>query len=545
MKLRTLVLGAAGLALAAAVAVPAQAKELKFAFQGTLNSFDPYNLNETFHLGTQGNVYEGLIRRGSDMAIEPALATSWEVLKPTQWRFHLRKGVKFHNGNAFNADDVIFSATRVRAEGSDLRTRISADTKVVKIDDYTVDFITTKPNPILHFEWGTWYILDKEWAEKNNAVSPQNVGGTEENYATRHANGTGPFKLVSHESGVKTVFAANGSWWDNANKEHNLTSVIFTPIASDATRVAALLSGQVDMAYPIPVQDQKRVDSNASTTAMVGPEMRTIFLGMDQHSDELLHSSVKGKNPFKDKRVRAAFFHAVNIKAIQKKVMRGNSEPSSLMIAPGLTSLSATHFKRLDFDPAKSKSLLAAAGYGSGFEVGMDCPNDRYVNDEAICTAIVGMLAKVGIKVNLLAQPKAKYFPKILAPNLDVSFYLLGWTPGSLDSWNVLHNLHGCPNLVDGGPIWKKEDRNKISRGKFNIGGYCNPEVDKLTARILSETDKGNRNTMIEKAWGMTIDDIAHIPLHQQALSWGTGKRVKSLAQRPDNQFAWRHVMMN
>ena len=151
-----------------AVAVPAQAQELKFAFQGTLNSLDPYNLNETFHLGFQGNIYEGLIRRGADLAIEPSLATSWEVIEPTRWRFHLRKGVKFHNGNAFNADDVIFSATRVRAEGSDLKTRIAGDTQVKKVDDYTVDFVTTKPNPILHVEWSTWYIMDKEWAEANN-----------------------------------------------------------------------------------------------------------------------------------------------------------------------------------------------------------------------------------------------------------------------------------------------------------------------------------------------------------------------------------------
>ena len=206
-------------------AASAQAKELKFAFQGTLNSFDPYNLNETFHLGTQGNVYEGLIRRGADMSIQPALAVRWEVMEPTRWRFHLRRGVKYHNGNPFTADDVVFSATRVRAEGSDLKTRIAADTKVVKVDDYTVDFINSKPNPILHFEWATWAIMDKEWTEANNAVSPQNVGGKQENYATRHANGTGPFKLVSHESGVKTVFEVDPHLWENPNKIHNLTRV--------------------------------------------------------------------------------------------------------------------------------------------------------------------------------------------------------------------------------------------------------------------------------------------------------------------------------
>ena len=536
MRLKTILVAGA---IAMAATLSAEAKELKYAFQGTLNSLDPYNLNETFHLGFQGNIYEGLIRRGPGLEIEPALAVRWEIIDPMRWRFYLRKGVKFHDGTAFTADDVIFSADRVRADGSDLKTRIAADTKVVKIDDHTVEFITTKPNPILHVEWGTWYIMSKAWAEKNNAVSPQNVGGTEENYATRHTNGTGPFTLVSHEAGVKTVAEVNTGWWDKP--AHNVTRVTFTPIGSDATRVAALLSGQVDMAYPIPVQDQKRVSNNSGTRMLIGPELRTIFLGMDQHADELLHSNVKGKNPFKDKRVREAFYRAIDIDTIKKKVMRGLSEPSALMIAPSLTAVAPGRFSRIGYDPAKSKQLLSDAGYGSGFEVGMDCPNDRYVNDEAICQAVVAMLAKVGIKVNLLAQPKAKYFPKVLAPNLDVSFYLLGWTPGSLDSWNVLHNLHGCPRLSDDVPIWNKDDRNKIGRGKFNLGGYCSPKVDALADMILSETDKGKRDKMIEDAFAMSIGDIAYIPLHQQALAWGVRDGIE-LAQRANNEFKWYDV---
>ncbi|MBW1699322.1 MAG: ABC transporter substrate-binding protein [Deltaproteobacteria bacterium] len=515
------------LVLSVAFASPVWSKTLRFAFQGDIKSFDPYALNETFTLGFLNNVYEGLIWRGPNLEIRPSLAVRWEVLEPTRWRFYLRKGVKFHDGSPFTADDVIFSANRVRAKGSDLKTRLSADTKVVKIDDYTVDFITKKPNPIIHVEWGSWYIMSKSWAEKHNAVSPESVTAGEESYATRHANGTGPFKLVSHEVGVKTVCEPNPHWWGNANKKHNLTKVIFTQIANDATRVAALLSGQVDMAYPIPVQDMKRVDSNPDTRMLVGPELRTIFLGMDQFRDELLYSNVKGKNPFKDRRVRLAFYKAIDIDAIKKKVMRGLSTPSAMMIAPGVTGGGNPKFKRYEYDPAAAKKLLAEAGYPDGFEVGMDCPNNRYVNDEQICLAVVSMLAKVGIKVNLLAQPKAKYFAKILAPKLDTSFYLLGWTPGSFDSWNPLHNLHGCPS--------------ETGRGKFNLGGYCNPEVDKLTDMILSETDQAKRNALIEKAWAMTIEDVAYIPLHQQALAWGVRSNVE-LKQRPDNQFDWRHV---
>ncbi len=250
---------------------------------------------------------------------------------------------------------------------------------------------------------------------------------------------------------------------------------------------------------------------------------------MDQHRDELLYSSVKGKNPFKDKRVRQAFYQAINIEAIKKKVMRGLSEPSAMMVAPGIQGGGNPKFKRLPYDPAASKKLLAEAGYPDGFEIGMDCPNDRYVNDEAICLAAVSMLAKVNIKVNLLAQPKAKYFPKILAPKMDTSFYMLGWTPGSFDSWNPLFNLHGCQD--DSG------------RGKFNMGRYCNPDVDALSVKILSETDQAKRDALIEQAWTMTINDVAYVPLHQQALAWGVSNKVQ-LKQRPDNQFKWRHVII-
>jgi len=517
------------LLLSVVLALPVGAKTLKFAFQGDIQSMDPYNLNETFHLGFQGNVYEGLIRRGPNLEIEPALAERWEVMEPTRWRFYLRKGVKFHDGTPFTADDVVFSATRVRHPDSDLRVRISADTKIVKVDDYTVDFITDTPNPILPNEWSTWYIMSKSWTEKHDAVLPQSATKDKENYATRHANGTGPFILVSQQPGVKTVCKVNPDWWDNKNKIHNVTEVVFTQISNDATRVAALLSGQVDMAYPIPVQDMKRVDGNDATRMMVGPELRTIFLGMDQFRDELLYSSVKGKNPFKDKRVRQAFYQAIDIEAIKKKVMRGLSEPSAMMIAPGVHGGGNPKFKRLEYDPATSKKLLTEAGYPDGFEVAMDCPNNRYVNDEQICLAAVSMLAKVGIKVNLLAQPKAKYFGKILAPKLDTSFYMLGWTPSSFDSFNVLNFLHHCPE--------------ESGAGKFNLGGYCNSEVDKLTAKINSETDQAKRDAMIEQAWSMTIDDVAHIPLHQQALAWGVNNKVQ-LKQRPDNEFKWRHVII-
>ena len=461
MKIHSKLLGVA--IATGLMAGPALAENtFKYAFQGSLKSLDPYSLNETFTLGTLGNVYEGLTRRDPELQIKPALAESWEVIEPTRWRFNLRKGVKFHNGNDFTADDVIFSADRVRAEGSDLKTRIPADAKFEKVDDHTVDVVLTSPNPILHYEWSTWYIIDKEWAEANDSVKVTSASDQNASVISLNANGTGAFALTSHDAGVKTVFEANKNWWDAGFGKHNLDKVEFSTIASDATRVAALLSGEMDMVYPIPVQDIKRVDANPTTAALTGPELRTIFLGMDQIRDELLESSVKGKNPFKDVRVRKAFYHAIDIETIKAKVMRNLSTPSSIMISPFMFA-NAGQFERLAYDPEGAKALLAEAGYGDGFEVGMDCPNDRYVNDEAICQAVVSMLAKVGVKINLNAQPKAQYFAKVLASGgYNTSFFLLGWTPGSFDSWNVLANLHGCRDAEGKG-------------GLFNLGGYCNP----------------------------------------------------------------------
>ena len=342
-------IGAAAL-LIPALTQAAEPKILRFAFQGELKSVDPYQINESFSLSVNGAVYEGLVRRGPDMKLEPCLATSWEVLDPLHWRFHLRKGVKFHEGQDFTADDVVFSAQRVRGPGSDLKGRIPADAQVVKVDDHTVDFLLKRPDPLLINEWETWGIFSKSWSEAHGATEATAMNATTPPYAGLHANGTGPFILVSHEPGVKTVWKRNPNWWDKPKS--NIDEVVFTPIPNAATRVAALLSGEVDWIDPVPLNDQARVNANPGTEVLAGPEVRTIFLGMDQFRDELGHSSVKGKNPFKDVRVRKAFYQAINEDAIAKKVMRGQATPSALMIAPSLFSLSKD-FHRLPFDPAE------------------------------------------------------------------------------------------------------------------------------------------------------------------------------------------------
>ena len=349
MKLKTLLLAAA---FAAASLTTASAATFRFAFQGDLKSLDPYSLNETFTHGVLGNVYEGLTKRDKELKIVPGLAERWETPEPNRWRFHLRKGVKFHNGEDFTADDVVFSATRAHAPASDIKTRFPADTKVVKVDDHTVDFITSGPNPILHAEWDTWYILSKKWAEANGSAQPQPQAGQQMSHAALNANGTGPFTITSHQAGVKTTFKPNPNWW--GKPEHNFDEVIFTTISNDATRVAALLSGDVDWADPIPLQDVERINASANAQVLQGPELRTIFLSFDQYRDELKYSNIKGKNPFKDVRVRKAFYLAIDENAIADKVMRKAATPSALMISPLLFPLSKD-FKRPAYDPDRSE----------------------------------------------------------------------------------------------------------------------------------------------------------------------------------------------
>jgi peptide/nickel transport system substrate-binding protein len=525
MKRRVILMAAA--IAAALCATSAHAKTFKFAFQGDLNALDPYAHNETFTLGALANVMEGLVTRDKNLKIAPVLAERWEIVEPTRWRFHLRKGVKFHNGEPLTADDVLFSAERAMSPESDIRTRLPAKMKVEKVDDHTVDFVLAVPNPILHAEWDSWFIMSKSWAEANGAAKVQARGSQLNPFALK-ANGTGPFMVESHEPGVKTVFKPNPNWW--GKPEHNLTQVVFQTIKSDATRVAALLSGEVDMIDPVPVQDVPRVKAHAGAGLLTGPELRTIFLNMDQFSDELQHSDVKGKNPFKDVRVRKAFYQAIDIEAIRAKVMRGNAVPSALLIYPPLFSRSA-EFKRHPYDPAAAKKLLAEAGYPDGFSLEMDCPNDRYVNDEAICQAVVAMLSRIGVKAKLNALPKTHYFKKAGGPAYDSSFNLLGWTASSLDSHNILRNIAGCRDAKGKGAA-------------FNYGGYCNPLIDELAASILTENDVAKRDDMIAKAFRIVHDDVGLIPLHQQTLNWGVSKKV-SMVQRADNRILFYWVRMN
>jgi len=514
-----------GLALAVALALNAgatEAKTVRIGNQGDALSMDPHSLSESLQLSVMSNVYESLVTRNKDLSLAPALATSWRQTSPNVWRFELRQGVKFHDGEPFTAEDVVFTFKRVAGDGSDMKSYVNDVQEVRKLSDYSIEIETKAPFPILPDLIEKLYIMNKKWCETNRATIPVDRRKGIENTASFKGNGTGPYMVGERQPGVKTTFKINPNYWGAI--EGNVTEVIYTPIGNDATRVAALLSGQVDIMEPVPVQDAARINASPNARVIAGPELRTIFLGMDQKRDELLYSSVKGKNPFKDKRVRQAFYQAIDIETIKRTVMRGASTPTALMIAPGITGFTADLNKRLPFDLEGAKKLMAEAGYANGFEVSMNCPNDRYVNDGEICQAVAANLARINVKINLQAETKGTYFPKIL--KRDTSFYMLGWTPATYDAHNALNALMRC--VDDKGA------------GQFNLGAYCNPKLDDLIQKVQSETDKTKRNAMIREAFQIHTDDIGHLPLHQQALAWGVAKNI-DLVQLPDNfmPFKW------
>jgi peptide/nickel transport system substrate-binding protein len=519
---------AAAATLAAALAfaaTAADAKTLRWASASDPQTMDPYSQNEGPTNNMNQHIYERLIERDEKLNIVPGLAESWQQVNDTTWRFKLRRGVKFHDGTPFTADDVVFSFERAAHPLSQVAQYARAMGKATKIDDYTVEFVTPKPNPILLEQSDNIMIMSKAWCIKNKVERPLDFKAKEETFAARNANGTGPFMLKSREPDVRTVLVKNPNYWNPAKVKGNVSEVIFTPIKSDATRTAALLSGEIDVLQDPSLQDIERLEQNKNVTVVQGLEWRVVFLGMDQSSDELKQSNVKGKNPFKDKRVRQAFYQAIDVNAIKDKVMRGKAAPTGCITpAPVACSMAPEADKRLPYDPEAAKRLLAEAGYPNGFEVGMDCPNNRYVNDERICQSVVAMLAKIGVKVNLNTMPKAVYFPKL--EKLEASFYMLGWGGASTDAQTTLDPvLHS----------FNKETQ----KGFYNYGRYVNPAIDAATDAAAGEMNVEKRRGLIRDALMAHNAEINHIVLHRQFIPWATRSNIKVIHAADNYMRAW------
>jgi peptide/nickel transport system substrate-binding protein len=518
---------AAALSALALVSAAADARSLKWARTGDSLTLDPHAQNEGATHNLSHQVYEPLIVRDHTGKLLPTLAISWKVTAdPTVWEFNLRQGVKFHNGNAFNADDVVFSLVRARQPTSDMKGLLTSVDSVSRVNDYTVHIKTKGPNPLLPNYLTNLFIMDKEWSEANNTITVQDYKAKKDNYAVRNANGTGPYSLVSREQDVRTLLKRNEAYWGKGQVPLGITDITYLVIKSDATRIAALLSGEVDFVQDVPVQDIDRLQKTPNLKVTFGPENRTIFFGMNVGLPELQTSNIKGKNPFADKRVRQAINMAIDREAIKRAVMRGQSVPAGIIAPPFVNGYN----KELDalpkVDLAKATALLKEAGYPDGFQVTLHCPNDRYINDEGICQAGAAMMAKIGVKVNLVAQPKGPHFTLIQKNPPETEFYLLGWGVPTYDSHYIFSFLyHGRSG----------------SDGSWNATGYSNPEINTAIRGLTSEVDTGKRNASIAKLWNTLADQTNYIALHHQVLAYGM-KRDLDVPVSPDNAVFMKFV---
>jgi len=513
-----LALAAACLALAAS----ADAKTFRWSSQGDYLSADPHAQNEGLNNALNDAIFERLSARTKDLSLIPSLATSWEAKSPTVWRFNLRRGVLFHDGSPMTADDVVFSIDRAKLPSSNFKVFATPTGKARKVDDFTVEIETPAPIPaaVLLENVNAVRIMSRAWCEKHGVGKPQDFKTGEETYASRAANGTGPYTLVRREAEVATILRKNPKWWGLAEGrfEGNVDEIVYRPIKSDVTRMAALISGELDLVLDPPLQDIPRLKADPAIRVIEGPENRVIFLVMDQARDELKYSNVKGANPLKDLRVRQALYMAIDEEAIKRQVMRGLALPTGAMIPTARSSFPAIEPRLLPHDVERAKKQLAAAGYPNGFELGLVCPNNRYVNDERICTAIAGMFAKVGVKVSLNSMPRAQFFQKV--DQFDVSMHLYGWGGAAVDPGFTLTPV-----------IHSRDGKGK---GDFNSGRYVDQALDALIDAIEVEMDAAKRRAMMLEAFQRVRENIYTIPLHRQMIPWAARANV-DLVHRPDN----------
>jgi len=518
--------------LAFSLAAPlADAKTLRWSSQGDYLTADPHAQNELLTNSINGHVYEGLVERDKKLGVIPQLAVSWKQTSPTVWVFNLRKGVKWQDGSDFTADDVVFSWSRMKGATSQFRVYANNVGEARKIDDHTVEFTSPVPLPVmLETLSNSLFIMSKKWCEQHNATKTQDFTNKEETYTARNAMGTGPYMLVSRDPDVKSVFKKNPNWWGikEGRFEGNVDDIVYSPVKEGNTRMSALISGDLDFVLDPPPQDIDKLKQDKNIKVYEGRENRIIFLQMDQARDELLYSNVKGKNPFKDLRVRKAFYEAIDVDALHKTVMRGLSVPTAINLPnPTLAGMPKEMDKRWPYDVNASKKLLAEAGYPNGFEVQLDCPNNRYINDEKICVAVAGMLAKVGVTVKVNAIPRAQYFPK--AQKMDVSFCMLGWGGATVDAIFTLQPvLHS---------------RNDKGDGDYNWGNYKDPVFDAMIDDAKGDIDLKRRQQTLIKAMQYFHDHVFMIPLHLQVIPWASRSNVE-VVHRADNwlQVTWIKV---
>lgn len=470
----------------------AEGKTLRLAMDADPVSLDPHCQLSGGMLQYSHLVFDPLIRWTKDMDFEPRLAKDWERIDDKTMRFYLREGVTFHSGNEFTAEDVVWTVERLK-KSADFKGLFDPFEAARVVDSHTVDLVTKKAYPLV-LNMATYiFPMDKEFytgTDKNGEPKDQ-IKKTGYSFANTHESGTGKYMVVERQQGVKTVFKEYENYWDPDTG--NVSKIILTPIKKDSTRVAALLSGDVDFIMPVSPQDYERVDNyeGVKLVTMSGSRIITFQLNQERRPE------------FKNKKVRQAIVHAVDNPGIVEKIMKGKATPAGQQAPEGFLSYQPELTPRYDLE--KAKELMKEAGYPDGFECSMIAPNNRYVKDDKIAQTVAAMLSKINIKVNLTTMPKAQYWTKFDEQSADIQ--MIGWHPDTEDSANYFEFLLMCRNKETG-------------YGQYNSGSYCNPDLDELILKSQSETDKAKRKELLQEAARIVYEDAAYVPLHWQHLSW-------------------------
>jgi peptide/nickel transport system substrate-binding protein len=466
---------------------------------------NPHGDDSDAGLSYFSNFFDGLLqRKGSEGTLVPALAVKWEHPNLLTWRFYLRKGVKFHNGNPFNAADVKFTFERLsNPDVSEFTNTGKQIDSVTIVDDYTVDIKTKQPIPWFANNMHQIFIMDKESTETRDQGD-----------VMVKAIGTGAYKFVEWVKGSYIRMEANADYWEGAPP---IKKVEVRPITESSTRFAALVSGQVDIVTGVPVELFDKVKQNPKLQVVSRPARRSIFLGIGN----------KPGSPTADIRVRKAMYMAINEDEIIAKIMRGHATPAAQVPDPPTIGYNAT-IKRLAYDPEMAKKLLKEAGYENGFDVTLTGPNDRYVQDAKIAEAVARYLAKVGIRVKLDVKPKSVFFPEVTKGILD--FYLIGWFDGTFDMGRTYFKL-----------VHTRDEEKGF--GVFNGAAFSNSEIDKLLQSTADIVDPGERRQTLQKLNKMAMDNIAWIPLHYQEDLYAVqqGKGIK-FQPRPDRWMVYKEI---
>ena len=474
---------------------------VKMALDADPVSLDPHEQLSGGTMQMSHLVFDPLVRWTQDLEFESRLATKWERVDELTMRFYLRKGVKFHSGNPMTAKDVKWTFDRLMSS-PDFKAVFEpfADLKVV--DDYTVELVTKRPFPLVLNTATYIFPMDSVFytGEDDKGKPKDQLVKHADTYASRHESGTGPYQVTKRQQGVKVVYSRFADYWDKQSPG-NVDEIVLTPIKEAPTRVAALLSGDVDFIAPVPPTDHKRLNKTDSTDLVTMGGSRVISFQLNQERVEA----------FKDKRVRQAIVYAVNNEGIVKKVMDGFATAAAQQGPKGYAGYVNELAPRFDLE--KAKMLMKEAGYEDGFTVTMMAPNNRYVNDAKIAQAVASMMAKINIKVDLKTMPKAQYWPEFDERAADIM--MIGWHADTEDSANMTEYLMACPDKETG---W----------GQYNSGNYCNPAVDGLVKAAGSETDPAKRSAMLQKVEKILYDDAAFVPLHWQNLAWGSSTKVEA-----------------